>query len=632
MPNKIKRQHGLWDSPITPGMLAHDRRLEAAYWDSDGQTLVWLEGRSGRGVLVVQTMGDGAPRDLTSEIDVRAEVGYAGGDFTVQGGDVFFVEKSTGKLFRQSIAGGPAQAITPSFGKIAAPVVSPNGRWVAFVHHDEQQIDRLGVVDREGRHWPKMLATGHDFYMQPRWSPDSKRLAWIAWDHPNMPWDGTVLEVADVVESGNELPATKDIRTLAGGDDIAVFQPEFTPDGTGLLFVSDETGWARIALRDLVSGDQRWLTPEGVEFSQPAWLQDIRTYAVLADGQIIAAGNEAGFQRLVRVPVDGDEPQRIPALEDITELRHIAAAPAGDSVAVVGSGVHSPARVVYYGANDEKAQVIARSSGETIAASSLAGCEAITWETAGGETAHGLLFEPASDRFEGAGKPPLIVLVHGGPTSQVRAGWKADAQFFATRGYAVLFANYRGGTGYGREYMLRLRGNWGICDVEDSISGLRHLADAGRVDKDRSVIMGGSAGGFTVLHTMTQHPEVFTAGINLFGVSDQFHLAAETHKFESRYLDTLLGPLPEAAAVYRERSPAFHADHIRRPLAIYQGDIDRVVPREQSDMIAEVLKRNGVPHEYHVYQEEGHGWRKRETIEHFYKSVDQFLRKHVIFK
>jgi dipeptidyl aminopeptidase/acylaminoacyl peptidase len=261
----------------------------------------------------------------------------------------------------------------------------------------------------------------------------------------------------------------------------------------------------------------------------------------------------------------------------------------------------------------------------------LANCEAISWETAGGETAHGLYYSPPSERFEGVGRPPLIVYVHGGPTSQVSARWAADVQFLATRGYAVLMVNYRGSTGYGRQYMLKLRNNWGICDVEDCISGARHLADRDRIDPQRTVIMGGSAGGFTVLQTMVEHPEAFTAGICLFGVADQFHLAAHTHKLESRYLDSLLGPLPEAADVYRQRSPVLHADKIKRPLAVFQGADDRVVPREQSDRIVEALKRNSTPYEYHVYESEGHGWRKRETIEHYYQTVDAFLRRHVIF-
>ena len=276
--------------------------------------------------------------------------------------------------------------------------------------------------------------------------------------------------------------------------------------------------------------------------------------------------------------------------------------------------------------------MLARSSAaESIPPEALSRCEAVGWRSPDGDEAHGLFYPPASGRFKAAGKPPLVVLVHGGPTSQVPAGWRSDIQFFATRGYAVLALNYRGSTGYGRRYMLKLRGNWGLADVEDAADGVRHLAETGRIDPERTVIFGGSAGGFTVLQTMAQRPEVFRAGICLYGVADQFQLAAQTHKFEAHYLDTLLGPLPEAAAIYRERSPAFHAERIRRPLAIFQGADDRVVPRRQAELIVEALKRNGTPHLYQVYEGEGHGWRKRETIEHFYRAVDEFLRRYVLF-
>ena len=223
-------------------------------------------------------------------------------------------------------------------------------------------------------------------------------------------------------------------------------------------------------------------------------------------------------------------------------------------------------------------------------------------------------------------------MIHGGPTSQSRAGWKADVQYFATRGWAVLQVNYRGSTGYGREYMLKLRGNWGICDVEDAISGVRHLVEGGQVDPDRKVIMGGSAGGFTVLQVMAHHPDEFTAGVNLYGVANQFHLASDTHKFESRYTDTMIGPLPETAAVYHERSPGFHAHKINRPIAVFQGDIDRVVPRQQSDDVVAALKKTGTPHVYHLYEGEGHGWRMQETIDHFYRAVEKFLDQHVLLQ
>ena len=637
MTTKERRQYGLWDSPISPASLAEGRRLDGVAWDSDGKTIVWLEGRSGRGVLVARS-GDDAPRDLTTELSVRAEVGYGGGDFTVHAGHVYFIVHKSGRIYRQSLAGGAAAAITPAFGKAASPVVSPDGRWLAYVHHDDPH-DRIAVVDTEGKLWPQILTAGHDFYMQPRWSADGKLFAWVAWNHPNMPWDGTRLYLADVVATDG-LPRLANTREVAGGDEVAIFQPEFTPDGRYLIYVSDETGWGRMVAHELATGTTRWLTPDGIEFGVAAWVQDMRTYAVSSDGRtIVAAGSHRGYHRLQTIDVgqafqpDGPAAGRakpIDGLATYSDVNCIAASPTEAEFAFIASGPKTSPRVVVHNLAKHTTHILARATGETVPEAALADCEAISWPTVDGE-AHGLLFRPVSERFEGTGRPPLIALIHGGPTSQVRAGWRAEAQFFATRGYAVLFVNYRGSTGYGRDYMLKLRGNWGICDVEDAVSGTRHLADKGEIDRERTVIMGGSAGGFTVLQTLVSEPEAFTAGISLYGVANQFSLAADTHKFESRYLDTMLGPLPEAAAVYRERSPVFHAARIRRPLAVFQGGIDTVVPKDQAESIVEALRRNGTPHIYHVYEDEGHGWRKRETIEHFYRAVDDFLRRFLIF-
>jgi dipeptidyl aminopeptidase/acylaminoacyl peptidase len=228
--------------------------------------------------------------------------------------------------------------------------------------------------------------------------------------------------------------------------------------------------------------------------------------------------------------------------------------------------------------------------------------------------------------------PPLVVIVQGGPTSQARAGRSAQTLFFTTRGYAVLLVNHRGSTGYGRKYMLKQRGRWGLVDVEDCVSGAKYLAEQGKIDGQRTVIMGGSAGGYTVLQTMVDAPEAFTAGICLYGIANQFTLVADTHKFEERYSDKLLGSLPEAAELYRQRSPLFHAGKIKRPLAIFQGDKDKVVPKDQSDVMVKALQRNGTPCVYHVYEGEGHGFRKAETIEHFYKAIDSFLKENVIYR
>jgi dipeptidyl aminopeptidase/acylaminoacyl peptidase len=627
---KTVRQFGLWESPLSPASLAEDRRLDSVVYDGDSRCLAWLEGRSGKGVVVVRAAAGEAPRDLTAELDVRAEVGYGGGDFTVHGGAAYFVVHKKGQIFRRPLAGGRAVPITPPFGKAAAPTVSPDGRHVVYVHSDDRDVDRIAAVDGKGRQWPQMLHVGHDFYMQPAFSPDGKKLAFVAWDHPLMPWDGALLYVADVRTSDDGGLRLAEPRVLAGGPEIAVFQPEFTRDGKSLLYVSDETGWGRVWLHPLAGGQRRALTPDGEEYATPAWVQGVRTYAVCGD-HLAAVRSQGGMHRVARIALADGSSAPIEGLAEYSDVSSIAASPDGERIAVVAAAPHLPPRVVEHELRSGGTRIVARASGENVPAAALARCEPISFPTAGGQTAHGLFYAPASERFTAEGKPPLVVTVHGGPTSQSRAGWRAETQFLATRGYAVLALNYRGSTGYGRPYMLALRNNWGVCDVEDAVAAVRHLSAVGRIDPARTVIMGGSAGGFTVLQCMVDHPQAFAAGVCLYGVADQLQLAAQTHKFEARYLDSLLGPLPEAADVYRARSPVLHADKIRRPLAVFQGSIDRVVPREQSDVIVAALKRNNVPHEYHVYEGEGHGWRKRETIDHFYSALDAFLRRYVVF-
>lgn len=633
MTKKQIRPYGLWGSPITPASLALDRRLVDLAWDADGETLVWLEGRSDEQVLVAARVGGDAPRDLTRGQSVRAEVGYGGGDFTVHAGTAYFVAHPSGQICRQDLAGGPARPVTPPFGKAASPAVSADGKWIAYVHHLDG-VDRLAVVDTAGRLWPQVLAEGRDFYMQPHWSPDSRWLAWVAWDHPNMPWVASTLYVAMVGHGpdGRDLPRLGDPRGLAGGDDAMAFQPQFTPDGRGLVFVSDETGWGKLSLLELTTGVRRRITTAEAEHGAPAWVQGMRTYAVTDDGRsLYALRTDRGFRRVYRIDLQTGASTRVAALDAYTDVHQIAAAPGRDRVAMIASSAGIPPRVVVYDGATDTAHVMARAGGETVPPETLAAPEALTWPTAGGQVSHGLYYPPASASFAFHGPPPLIVLVHGGPSSQARAGWDAKIQYFATRGYAVLDVNYRGSTGYGRDYMLRLRGNWGVCDVEDAVSGARHLADRGLADRDRCVIMGGSAGGYTVLQTMVAYPEAFAAGISLYGVADQFHLARETHKFESHYSDFLLGPLPEASVIYRERSPVFAAEKIRRPLAIFQGGKDKVVPPEQAEAIVAALRYNGTPHVYHVYPDEGHGWRRRETIEQFWPAVETFLLTHVIY-
>lgn len=626
--SKTIRQFGLWDSPISPASLGRGITLTDLHWDSDG-SLVWREGRSDRGVLVVRPPDGQAPRDLNSDLSVRAKVGYGGGDFTSGHGNVYFIEAESGRIYRQPTPTGAARPINPAFGSSAAPTLSPDGGWLLFVHTYEG-IDRLSIVDSLGKFWPQILVSGEDFYMQPRWHPQGDRVAWITWNFPNMPWDGTFLRQARIEFPSNSLPYLTDITTLAGNESISIFQPEYSPDGKWLAYISDETGWWQLYLYNLESGEHQQITQEPAEHGLPAWIQGLRTYAFSHDSRsIYFIRNKEGFNSLWEYRIDTARTEMIPLEPGYTSLEQIAVSSQG-RLALLASGGSVPSRLILAN-KDGKVEVVARATSEEVDTEAYSSVNAISWTGMDGSTVHGLFYTPQNPSFKGEGSPPLIVDVHGGPTSQIRASFLPRTQFFTSRGYAVLQVNYRGSTGYGRQYRDALRGNWGVLDVEDSISGAKYLVEQGQVDENRIVVMGGSAGGFTVLKAMEDFPGFFKAGICMYGVSNQFTLVADTHKFEAHYSDMLLGPLPKAADLYRERSPEFFCDRISDPIAIFQGEIDTVVPRSQSDRVVASLQRRGVPYEYHLYPGEGHGFRKSETIEAFYKAVDNFLKQHVVF-
>ncbi len=621
MPNRELRPYGLWPSPLAPAAMARSLRLHDVQWDSDGRTLVWLEGRSDQGVLVCARDG-GVPRDLTGALSVRAQVGYGGGDFTVAHGSVIFAERN-GRLYRQPLDSGPARPLTPAFGHAAAPTLSPDGRWILFVHSYERN-DVLALVDSDGVWWPLKLVAGSDFYMQPVWHPDGDRIAWVEWDHPNMPWDGTRLKIARLA---GDPPRLEGVSLVAGGPDVPAFQPAFSPDGRWLSFILGDGEFDRLYLLDLATGQRRVLVEDAV-LAEPAWAQGQRTHVWSHDSRcIFYLRNDRGFLSLWMADVASGRSTAIDA--PYTALGQIAASPIDDRVAVIASSSQTPPRVTVW--NGERWTTQRYSTAETVAAADLPTPRPITWTAPDGTTVHGLFYPPTSSRFSGSGLPPAIVNIHGGPTGQARAAYSADAAFFTSRGYAYLDVNYRGSTGYGRSYMLALRERWGVVDTEDAIGAARALVEQGLADGQRLVIKGGSAGGYTVLNVLARHPGVFRAGICLYGVSNLFTLAADTHKFEERYLDSMVGPLPETADRYRAWSPIFHADGIRDPIAIFQGKEDKVVPPDQAETIVEVLRARRVPHIYRLYEGEGHGWRKTETIEAYYADVERFLKQYVLF-
>lgn len=614
-------------TPIGIRHLSGQIGLREPRFDSDGQTLVWLERRGADTCLVCRQRGELADRDVATHRAVRARVFYGGGDFTLDRGTIYYVGDGD-RLCAQSLDGGPGRDLTPAQGHPASPAVSRDGRWVVYVHTDGS-TDRLAIVDSDGDLWPQSLVSGADFYMQPSWHPNGRQLAWVEWDSPNMAWDGCRLMLGTLRRVRGGAPILDDRQILAGGPDTAVFQPTFSPNGRFLAYASDEAGCSQLWLHDLQTDERRCLTPDDAgDVASPGWVQGLCVMGFSADSRSLHFSRVFEARRQVwscDLDLNGGTIKPLEALSEYTDVSHLACSPRGAEIAIVGSSSVLPERIVTVRAN--KARVQKRASSESLLPESLALGESICWQTATQDLVHGLLY-PAPGV---TGAAPLLVMIHGGPTSQDRLGFDIETQYWASRGWSVLCVNYRGSTGYGRAYMTCLRGQWGVYDVEDAVSGARHLIDTGRADPDRLAIMGGSAGGFTVLRTMALHPGLFRAAICRYGVSNLFSLTRTTHKFEARYTDLLIGPLPDAADRYRERSPVFSADALRDPVAIFQGDEDEVVPKDQSDEIVASLAERGIPHQYHVYEGEGHGWRRPETKEAYISAVESFLEQHVLF-
>ena len=624
----MNQAYGTWTSPITGKAIASGISLKDVQWNTGGDTLVWWENRGKIGVLLAKT-GTDAPRDLTdTSLNVAGRVGYGGGAFTVGAGQAYFV--ANGRLYKQALAGGTPRAIAPEYGSYAAPAVSADGKWVVYVHSYEH-LDGLVLVDSDGSIFPRKLAYGTDFVMQPVWHPAGEQIAYIAWNHPQMPWNGSELRLMQLAADATGVPYTDAIVTLAGEQDTAIFQPQFSPDGRYLSYVSDASGWGQIYLCDLTTQTHLQVTDTNAEHGTPAWAQGLRMYGWSGDSRsLMFLENDCGFFSLRRYDLETRSDTVVAGLEQYTQLEQLATSPESDRVAMIASSALIPPRIITL-ATKPRVSIQRRSQTENLLADQLSPAQKISWKGNDGEDVHGLYYVPVMKEDMPTGNPPLIVNVHGGPTSQRTAGYFSEVQFFTTRGYAVLQVNHRGSTGYGKAYMDMHRGNWGVYDVVDSISGVNHLADAGQIDRSKTVIMGGSAGGFTVLQSLVEHPGFYKAGICSFGVSNQFGLLMDTHKFEERYTYWLLGELPEAAELYRQRSPLFHADKIVDPLIVFQGTDDVVVPQDQSDLIVASLKRRGIPHEYHLYEGEGHGWRRPETIEAYYSAIERYLLQHVIY-
>jgi len=570
---------------------------------TDGEDLYWVESRpteAGRSVIVRRTP-DGSIEDVSpAGFDSRTRAHeYGGGAYAALHG-----------VYR--LDGAEPQAITPE------PQLPAGDRYADFLlhndvvicvreHHlpDAEAVAELVAFPIDGSAEPRVIAGGHDFVSSPRVSPDGRQLAWLAWDHPNMPWDGTELWLAGLEPDGT----VRDAARVAGGLEESIFQPEWSPNGR-LHFVSDRTGWWNLYRLEKLTGVTA-LYPMDAEFGAPQWQFGYRRYAFHGDTQIVAIYQEEGISRL-GVLERGELSTRYTERDVISDTLAVSAG----RVWTVAAGVTDPAAVVGIDVRTGQEEVVRRSLSVELDGEYLSRPRTISFPTTGGEVAHGFYYPPVNRDFappEGE-LPPLVVWSHGGPTGSTSPGFTLGRQFWTSRGFALVDVNYRGSAGYGRAYRNALRGRWGVIDTDDCIAAARYLADQGLVDRRRMAIRGGSAGGFTTLCALTFHDD-FATGASYFGVADIGALAEDTHKFESRYMDSMVGPYPEAADVYRERSPIHHTDQLSKPMLILQGLDDEVVPPDQAEMMIGALDRKGIPHSYLAFEGEGHGFRRAENIE-----------------
>jgi len=607
---------GSWKSPITSAAIVSDS-IRLGQVAIEGDTTYWLEGRpkeAGRNVLV-RLDADGSLQDVTpAQYNVRTRVHeYGGGSFIVAAGIVYFSNFADQGLYLQPPNGPPQHFRTDDGVRFADAAIDAARSRLITVREDHsgdghEPVNTLVSISLEGTHAVRTLASGADFYSTPRLSPDGRKLAWLSWNHPNMPWDGTDLWLADIKEDGSlDTP-----QHVAGGQEESIFQPSWSPSGE-LVFVSDRSGWWNLySLKaGLKNGAVKALHSMKADFGEPQWEFAMSRYGFLPDGRIVTSYIRGGDAVLAILDPETGRLQNIKTpYREIKELR------IGKDFAVFlgGSGTESRS-VVRLDLKTGHSKVLRQGSKLALDPGYLSIARPIEFPTTGGATAHAFFYAARNKDYSGpvGERAPLLVLSHGGPTSQTTATFNPTIQYFTSRGIGVVDVNYGGSSGYGRAYRRRLNGNWGIVDVDDCVNAAKYLVSQGLADENRLAIRGGSAGGYTTLAALTFR-RVFKAGASYYGVGDLEVLARDTHKFESRYLDSLIGPYPEQKALYESRSPINSTDQLSSALILFQGLEDKVVPPNQSESMFEAVKKKGLPVAYLPFAGEQHGFRAAATI------------------
>ncbi len=636
MTEQTTAPYGSWRSPITASSLtARSVRLGEPLLD--GEYTYWLESRPeerGRSALVKQGP-DGERRDrLPAPHSVRTRAHeYGGGAYTVGDGWVYAVLDADQRIYRLAPDSDSPEPVSPEGPWRYADLHLDSQRrrliCVREDHSDPDREERAEIValplDRDPAEIEvEILVTGADFYSNPRLSPDGTQLSWLCWNHPRMPWEGTECHLAQLDDAGRIVRS----RRVAGGPEESVFQPAWSPDGR-LYFVSDRSGWWNLYRHD--GNTCEALCPLDAEFATPQWVFGMSTYGFLDAGTILCCLSQDGCWQLARLHL---QPRRLELLD--TGLSSLSDILCGSGRGqprglLIGAGATQGSALWQYRDGDPLL-CLARSTEQAPPPAYLSRPEAISFTSGDGEAAHGFFYPPVNPDFrapEGE-LPPLLVTCHGGPTGATDTALNLKIQFWTSRGFAVLDVNYRGSTGYGRAYRERLKGQWGLVDVADVCAGAETLVAQGRVDPRRLAIRGSSAGGYTVLAALT-FSQCFAAGTSLYGIGDLEALTRDTHKFESRYLDSLVGPYPEQQDLYRQRSPIHHIDQLNCPVLFLQGLQDNIVPPNQAEAMAAALDAKGIANALVTFEEEGHGFRQAANIQraleaelYFYSRIFRF--------
>jgi dipeptidyl aminopeptidase/acylaminoacyl peptidase len=625
--------YGSWTSPVTVDQLT-GASVGLSAVCIDGSSLYWVESRAdqrGRCSVWRAPLGTGEAVEVTpGTANVRTRVHeYGGGAYDVRDGVVVYSEMTDGRLYR--VSDGAAEPITPEGELRFADVrVHPERGLVLAVREDhgqgEEAVNTLVALELAGPNpdGGLVLCSGADFYSTPELSQDG-RLAWVQWDHPAMPWDATSVRVGRLQGDATAGWTVTDEQPVAGGSEESAVQPRWLPDGI-LVFVSDRTDWWNLYSWSSTDGRVDALCPTEAEFCEPQWVLGMTPYAVVDADRLLCTLNRSGLESVALL--ERSTGKLTPLTEDGTGSVDLAVGAHG--AAAVLSYPDRPTALVELNLPDTPDAAPRwterrRSSSLELAPAAVSVAQPVSWASDLGEV-HGFYYPPTNPDFtapEGA-LPPLITLSHGGPTAFSSPSLSLSYQFWTSRGYAILDVNYGGSTGYGRAYRERLVGRWGLVDVQDCAAGALVMGEQGRADPARLVVKGGSAGGYTTLRALTA-TTVFAAGISQYGVGDLEALALHTHKFEARYLDGLVGPYPDARATYLERSPLTHVDSLAAPILLLQGTEDKVVPPQQAEDMAAAARRKGLPVALIVFEGEGHGFRRADSIRTSVEAQQYFL-------